>query len=290
MFTQQTWKVGTITIHSIIETEAWSVVQETIPDATPENIKKLPWLQPHYADADGNLKWVVQSFLIQTGERNILVDACVGNGRERPDVPVWHQMQTTFLERLSALCPLEEVDTVLCTHLHFDHVGWNTRKEWDSRIPTFPHARYLFGETEFEYRKNIPDDAIKADANAIRDSVTPIVKAGLADLVDSDHVLCEWISLFPTHGHTPWHVSVRISSQWETAVISGDVVHHPCHITHPEWYTGADVDIEMAKKSRQVFVNQCCDEWVLLIGSHFAVPSAWQVEDVDGQKQLTNKH
>jgi glyoxylase-like metal-dependent hydrolase (beta-lactamase superfamily II) len=209
--------------------------------------------------------------LIDAPDRRIIVDTCVGNDKER-SIPFWNNLQTSFLDDLrDAGCEPESVDTVVCTHLHVDHVGWNTRWVDGRWEPTFAKARYLIGRSEWEHWRDDDD----ADNQAVlADSVRPVFDAGRVDLVESDHRICDEIRLEPTPGHTPGHVAVRISSRGEEAVITGDLMHHPCQIARPEWCAVVDSDREQALATRRAFLARHADQPILVIGTHFAGPTA----------------
>ena len=181
-------------------------------------------------------------------------------------------MQTSFLADFAeAGFATEDVDTVLCTHMHVDHVGWNTRLVDGRWAPTFDNARYLYAEKEWAHWR---EQSQEEYGPVIEDSVQPIFDAGLADLVAEDAAVNDEVRLEPTPGHTPGHVSVHIASRGEEAVITGDMIHHPCQIVHPDWSTTADTDQEAAAKTRQAFINRYADRPVLIIGTHFAGPTA----------------
>ncbi len=161
-------------------------------------------------DARGRFLMSIHSFILRAPGLTVLVDTCVGNDKPRQN-PGWHMLQTDFLDRLAAAgCPPESVDLVLCTHLHVDHVGWNTRLDNGRWVPTFPRARYLFARTEWEHWSKVDGDEY---GPIIADSVRPIVEAGRADLVEGNHRISEELTLEPTPGHTPGHVSLSIRSQ-----------------------------------------------------------------------------
>ena len=157
----------------------------------------------------------------------------------------------------SAGFPVESIDTVVCTHLHVDHVGWNTRLTDAGWVPTFTGARYLFGRSEWEHWSKSPDTQ---DGDVIGDSVRPVVDAGLVDLVESDHQLTDEIQLESTPGHTPGHVSVRIKSRGEEAVITGDLIHHPIQCAEIEWASRFDVDPGKALETRRAFLARCAEK------------------------------
>ncbi|HET8997801.1 MAG TPA: MBL fold metallo-hydrolase [Acetobacteraceae bacterium] len=265
----QSWRIGDVTVSKLVELEMTGGSRFLLPQATPEEIKPIGWLQPHFADENGKLRMSIHSFIVQTPTRRIIVDTCLGNDKQQRRIPHWNDRQGPFLTDLAAAgFPRESIDTVLCTHLHVDHVGWNTMKVDGKWVPTFPQARYLMGRSEYEHWR---DNTAREDMRHIlADSVTPILDAGLAELVETDHQLTDEISLVPTLGHTPGHVSVRIVSRGEEALITGDFMHHPCQIAHPEWSTLADSDPEQGIRTRWRMFEQLAGKPVLVIGTHFA--------------------
>lgn len=284
------WKIGEVEVFQIVELEAGKIIQESIKDAIPENTQKINWLYPHFADKGGSLKALVQGFLIKSGNLNILIDTCNGNDKERTDIPEWSNLQIDFLKRLCDTgVSKKDVDIVACTHLHMDHVGWNTKLEDDAWVPTFPNAKYIFVKGEYEYWSKKPKKEIADDKAAFDDSVTPIIKTDLAELVEVNYNIDQSISFIPTPGHTPYHVSVLIESSGKQAIISGDVIHHPCQIVNPEWITIADTFPEKAVESRKGILKEIVDTDTLLIGSHFPSPVAGHVVGIkDGFKFIVN--
>jgi glyoxylase-like metal-dependent hydrolase (beta-lactamase superfamily II) len=218
----------------------------------------------------------IHSFIVETPSQRIIVDTCLGNDKQNRRIPHWNDRHGPFLADLEAAgFPASSIDTVLCTHLHVDHVGWNTMLVDGKWVPTFPQARYLMGRTEYEHwstNQSRPDMQL-----ILGDSVTPILDAGLATLVETDHVLCEEVSLVPTIGHTPGHCSVRIVSEGQEALITGDFMHHPCQIPHPEWATLADSDPEQGIRTRREMFEKLAGGPVLVIGTHFAGATAGRI-------------
>jgi len=281
------WAIGEVEIFQIVELEDDHLIQSIIPQSKPEKIKEITWLTPHFADTNGKLKALVQSFLIKSNGKNILIDTCNGNDRKRPNAPEWSNLQTNYMQKLKDIeVSEEEVDIVVCTHLHFDHVGWNTRLKSDKWVPNFPNARYLFAKKEYDYWIAKPEREIEDDHLGIADSIIPIVKAGLEELVTTDHRIDNQIRLISTPGHTPHHVSVMIESKGKKAIITGDFVHHPCQIAQPEWGTDVDTLPEKAKETRYRMLKELADKDILVIGSHFATPVSGKIVSKNSNYKL----
>jgi glyoxylase-like metal-dependent hydrolase (beta-lactamase superfamily II) len=270
------WRIGRVTVTKIVELEVTGGSRFILPQATYEEILPIKWLQPHFADERGRLKMSIHALVVETPERRILVDTCLGNDKQGRRIPTWNNLQGPFLADLAAAgYPRESIDTVLCTHLHVDHVGWNTMLVDGSWVPTFPGARYLMGRVEFEHWRS---QRRRDDMEAIfADSVKPVHEAGLVDLVETDHRVCDEIDLLPTLGHTPGHVSVRIRSEGEEALITGDFMHHPCQIAHPEWCSTADSDPAQGQRTRERMLEELSQRPVLVIGTHFAGATAGHI-------------
>jgi glyoxylase-like metal-dependent hydrolase (beta-lactamase superfamily II) len=279
-----TWRIGDVSITRIIETEDDSMTASVVlPDAKPENVLPIGWLQPHFIDAEGRLISSIFALLVLSQGKRIVIDTCLGNDKPRI-VPQWNQRQGAFLADIAtAGFPRESVDFVVCTHLHPDHVGWNTVREDGRWVPTFPNARYLFGRKEWDYWKN---EAEGPDREVRNDSVRPVLEAGLADLVESDHQLTSDVCLEPTPGHTPGHVSVRISSKGAEAVITGDLMHHPVQCADPRICSRFDYDPAAAQTTRAEFLKRYDDGRTLVLGTHFAAPAAGKFASESGRYRL----
>ena len=271
-----TWIIGDVRVTRVVELEAIGGSRFLLPQATREAVAGIRWLAPHFADAEGRLKMSIHALVVQTPSRRIIVDTCIGNDKQR-EMPPWSHMQTRFLEDLTAegFAP-ESIDNVLCTHLHVDHVGWNTRLVDGVWTPTFPNARYLIGRDEFEYWRGQTDEG-QGETMIFEDSVRPVWDAGLVDLVGTDHRICDEVRLTPTLGHTPGHVSVVIESKGERALITGDFIHHPCQMAHPEWAATVDYDPQASTATRRRMFAELAGTPTLVIGTHFAAPTAGHV-------------
>jgi len=284
-----TWKIGDVEITRIVEVNAWEDdITMLWPDASPDDVLKYPWLQPHWATPEGKFILSFQCFVMRTPDHQIMLDTCIGADRDR-EFDIFTNMQTDFLEDLStAGFDRNEIDLVLCTHLHFDHVGWNTNLVDGKWVPTFPKARYLFGRQEFEHWKMLEKTKGYHDLNHMYDAVMPVVEAGLVDLIEHDHKPCPEITLRPTPGHTPGHVSINIESQGQKAIITGDMMHCPIQLEEPGRVIRFDMDPEQGGKTRQEFVDDFANSDVLVIGTHFSHPTAgYVVQDGNGTRLKT---
>ena len=262
------WKVGKVKITKIIELETIGSTRFILPLATYDEIKKLPWLIPHFATEEGRLKMSIHSLVVETPSRRIVVDTGLGNDKQGRGVPTWNNRNGPYLETMMAAgFAAESIDTVLCTHLHVDHVGWNTRLVGGKWLPTFANARYVFGKAEYEHWRDHSDTPDKKAVFA--DSVQPVVDAGKAELIASDTRLTDEITMIPTAGHSPGHMSLLIQSDGEQALLCGDVAHHPCQMAHLDWSSTADSDpVQSAATRRQLF-GRFADQPTLVIGGHF---------------------
>jgi len=273
--TTTTFKVGDMTVHRIIEMECgFTPALEFLPKLTPELLaENREWLRkPEALDDQDRLVLCFQSYVLQTGRHNILVDSCVGNDKDRPLRPLWHQKKdNVFMQGLADIgLSVHDIDFVLCTHLHVDHVGWNTRLENGRWVPTFPNARYLFSKTELDFW--LAENA-KETVPPIADSVIPILEAKRADLVRSDHSLNDLVSLIPTPGHTIDHYAVTIGKGGKDAVITGDLIHTPLQARYPDLAMRIDYDPRQSSATRWKFLETYCDTATQCCFAHFPSPS-----------------
>lgn len=272
------WQIGDVTVTQIVELTTASLGPHLLPQATPEILGAIDWMRP-FVDGDSRLVLSMHSLVVESQGQTIMVDTCIGNDKQRT-YPRWNMMQGDFLKRFEAAgFTTAQIDTVLCTHMHVDHVGWNTRLVDGKWIPTFAAADYLFAEDEWNHWRGEEQEY----GPVIEDSVQPIFDAGKAVLVQPNHRVTDEVWLEPTPGHTPGHVSIHIASNGEEAVITGDMIHHPCQILHPDWSSLADHDGDLAARTRDGFIQRYADRPVLIIGTHFAGPTAGKIVS-DGEK------
>ena len=179
----------------------------------------------------------IHSIVLRVAGRVILIDTCVGEHKPRPRQPHWHERgNTDYLAHLDALGIVpENVDMVFCTHLHADHVGWNTRLENGRWVPTFPNARYLVGRTELAHWETMlkTEPAAMVNHNSYADSVLPVIEAGQVDLIDGEHDILDGLSVRPLPGHTPGQIGLSVRRQDQGCLIVGDAIHHPCSSSGP---------------------------------------------------------
>jgi len=275
------WQIGNVGITRVLEQEAVLPPEALIANIDPERLAQHgDWLKPHFMTPDDQIVLSIHALVVESRGKTIVVDTCMGNDRPLPNgIGV---LQTAFIDELDKVVSREAIDYVLCTHLHFDHVGWNTMLVDGEWVPTFPSARYLFGRQEYEHWSTGAED----ENIQLGYSVEPIVAAGLHDLVEADHKITDEVWLEPTPGHTPGHVSVHIRSADSEAVITGDMVHHPMQLAEPTWGSHPDTLPERAVQTRREFVARYGDQPVLVIGTHFSGPSAGHIVRVDDSCRL----
>jgi glyoxylase-like metal-dependent hydrolase (beta-lactamase superfamily II) len=275
------WKIGAVEVARLVEVNAfednlWMLWK----DETADFLKRHAWVHPHFATPEGLMKISFQCFVLRSRDKNVMIDTCIGADRKR-EYDVFCNIRTTFLDDMKAAgFPPSSITTVLCTHLHFDHVGWNTHLVNGKWVPTFPQARYLFGRREYDHWCHMRATGGYHDFEHMHDSIDPVIEAGLVDFIGPEHAITDEVSLFPTPGHTPGHVSVLIRSRGEEAVITGDLLHHPIQLSYPLRHVNFDMDKDQGAATRQAFVDRFGGRKVLVIGSHFCDPtSGWIIRD-----------
>jgi len=254
---------------------------EFFPDFDPEILREhKALLGPELVDpVSGKLVFSFHSFVVRTPRHTILIDACIGNDKDRAARPQWHRMRTSFLDDLAAAgVRPEEVDYVMCTHLHWDHVGWNTRLRDGSWVPTFPNAKYVMARREFSHWQGVHERGeATPHATAFGDSILPVVKSGQSVLVDDDYALDDGLWLEGAPGHTPGNVVIHARSGQDRGLFVGDVLHHPIQLLKPEWSTRACSDMDLSRRTRTRLVEQYADSDTLILPAHFPPPTAGHI-------------
>lgn len=271
------FSVGDMTVHRIVELEApFLPALEMLPALTPQLLdENRSWLQPDSLDANDVFNLCYQTYVVRTPHHTILVDSCLGNDKQRPR-PEWHlKTDDTYMRALAAAgLSVDDIDFVMCTHLHGDHVGWNTQLVNGEWVPTFPKARYVFSEREMA--SAVVADSVSSNA-AYRDSVLPIVQRGRAELVGEDFQLGDHVRILSTPGHTDGHVSVCFGKKQDDVVMTGDLIHVPLQARYPELSFVRDKDPVLAATTRRAFLERYCGTPTLCCTAHFPSPSAGRV-------------
>jgi glyoxylase-like metal-dependent hydrolase (beta-lactamase superfamily II) len=274
------FSVGDLTIHRIIEQETtYLPALDLLPALTPQLLaENRAWMQKANAiDDDDVLILCFQSYVVRTPHHTILVDSCIGNDKPRPLRPKWNmKTDDTYMKGLAAAgVSVADIDVVMCTHLHVDHVGWNTRLENGRWVPTFPNARYIFAKGEFEYWT---EQNGKAEVPPFADSVLPVVAANKAEIVSHEFAIGDHVRILPTPGHTPGHVAFTFGKGSDNAVFAGDLMHSPLQTRHPELSAKFDVDQIQAATTRRSFLERYCDTATLCCTAHFPSPSTGRIK------------
>jgi glyoxylase-like metal-dependent hydrolase (beta-lactamase superfamily II) len=268
-------KLGNATLHRIIDLDPFVLpIDFLLPAADLAELEsEATVLAPHHVDYDaGNILLGVQSFVLQVNGLNILIDACIGENKERPRRPDWHRRTDSgYLEALAiaGLRP-EDIDIVLCTHLHADHVGWNTRLDNGRWVPTFPRARYLIGTTELSHWRE--EERVAPDTHnhgAYIDSVLPVIEAGLTETVDDGFELSAGLSVVPLPGHSPGQIGLDLTyGADEHVLFCGDAIHSPVQVYKPLWSSRFCSDPVEASQTRINLLERSADQGTLIVPSH----------------------
>jgi glyoxylase-like metal-dependent hydrolase (beta-lactamase superfamily II) len=286
--------LGDIRVDSIAEYDDWALDPDwLLVGATAEGVAEHEhWLGPRLVEpGTGKLFNRSHAYLIRTRHHTILFDTCCGNDKERPDMPHWHRLQTPFLQNLErAGVRPEQIDFVMCSHLHADHIGWNTRLVNGEWVPTFPNARYLMSKGEFEWWREAIDAGLVAPhrKQPFDDSILPVVKHGLATFVEDDHAIenemPDEVRYLPLHGHTKHHCGLYLRSRSEDAIFTGDAIHHPIQLVRPDWINGVNCyDRLAATQVIHDLIARCIDTSTQLLTSHFPEPTAGRIVSEKGQ-------
>jgi glyoxylase-like metal-dependent hydrolase (beta-lactamase superfamily II) len=269
-------KIGDVSVSSIIERDGpWRAPNIMFPSATPQELADVMSCVPDFAydRAQDLLVITYQTFVVRTPRCTVLIDTCVGEHRRRPPQLLFDKQPWLdgFAQHGLAF---EDVDYVFCTHLHVDHVGWNTRLRDGRLVPTFPNAKYVFSRREYEHWKQATEPGFAA---VHEDCVEPIVQAGQALLVDDAYRLSDELSLLPTPGHSPGHVCVDLRSGGERALFTGDMMHHCAQVLAPDWSSCFCFDPQQSAETRWKFFREHVDTDTLVIPTHFPGTTAGRI-------------
>jgi glyoxylase-like metal-dependent hydrolase (beta-lactamase superfamily II) len=274
---------GDLTVHRIVEATGPTIgIQQMLPGLTDAMLaENRAWLAPGALSEDDRAIMTFQSYVVRTPHHNILIDSCLGNDKSLPHMPDWHQRQGQGYEQALAAAGLrfDDIDYVFCTHLHADHVGWNTRLAGGKWAPTFPKARYVFSADEVRYWEGA---YAQAGVAVFAESVQPVLEAGRADLVADDAMIGDHVRLLPTPGHTPHHVAVLLGKRRDEAAFAGDVLHAPLQWRYPDLASVLDRDgAAQAAVSRRAFLERYAETATICCFAHTPTPSAGFVRRQD---------
>jgi glyoxylase-like metal-dependent hydrolase (beta-lactamase superfamily II) len=281
-------KLGDYQVGRVAELEFPAfAAREFLPAATEEMVAEARRLLPGRITADGRVVMSFHSFVLRTGRYTILIDTCCGNDKPRPGREQFNTGKMDYLAGLAGLGVTPEAVThVMCTHLHWDHVGWNTRLVDGRWGPTFPNARYVMAKREYDYWDGVYQRTKGTTENmhalSFEDSVLPVMRAEKAVLVADDYELDTGISLEPCHGHSPGHIVVNVASGGQKGVFIGDVIHHPMQILYPQLSCRADFDMDASRVSRTALIEKHAGAGTIVMPQHFASPSCGRIERQGG--------
>ncbi len=281
----QFFDIGDIQVAKVVDTlESFSPKALYVDKDRNAFDPHLDWLQPHFLDESKGMLLSIHTFVLKTKHHTILIDTCVGNHKTDSGFPQWNHREGNYLAELSAAgCRPEDVDFVFCTHMHVDHTGWNTQLKDGRWVPTFPNAKYLFNQREWDCWK---DSDNKHDRAVLEQNILPIIEANQVQWVDNAWSIDDQVSLTPTPGHTPGHCSVSLNSGNNSAFITGDMMIHPVQIAEPQWSQSADQDRQLAIQTRSNFVDEHCDRDIMILGSHFNTPTGVYIVEQNGQRRI----
>lgn len=276
-----TSQIGNVKIIQVLEQPLDPYYTMFLPMATPDKIGQIDWLKnSHHVNADLSLKGSSQMFILYVNERVFVIDTCIGNEKQLLEFPFWSNQNFEFLETLDSIdFDRNLVTDVICTHLHLDHVGWNTYRKDGLWHPTFPNAKYHFAKDEYDWWHEVApvNDFLITHKDVLMQSVYPVIRAGLANFVERDADLGDGISLISTPGHTVAHISVQIKNGENTFIVGGDMCHHPCQIAKPDWAMAADFSQEQSIESRKKLFENIAGTETLYTCTHFKSPSFGKV-------------
>jgi glyoxylase-like metal-dependent hydrolase (beta-lactamase superfamily II) len=269
-----TLALGHVTIQRVNDLDPFAIpIDVLFPDATMEQINPAARVSAgrHFDPATGKILLAIQSHLVRFAGKTILIDACVGEHKARPLRPEWNlRASTRYLTNLAACgCAPEDIDIVMCTHLHADHVGWNTRLQSGRWVPTFPKARYLMSQREVDHRAHEAAQSAAANHGSYQDSVVPIFDAGLARVVQVGEEIVEGGTVIDLAGHAPGQIGLELAGDAHSRVLfCGDAIHNPLQVFHPQWSSGFCFDRAHAERTRRALLQRAASEHLYLIPAH----------------------
>jgi len=277
---------GSTEVHKLVEIDSLPLESDWLfPGISKEVVDEhRHWLGPHLVEPGTyRLFMSFHSFVIRTPTLNILVDTCNGNHKQRPSMPNWHMLELPYLQRLAriGLRP-DDIDIVMCTHLHADHVGWNTRLENGRWVPTFPRARYVMSRVEYQHYEALhrSGPAQPVNRGSFVDSVLPIIENDQALLVDAHDSICDSLTdeimLESAPGHSPAGLNLLLKGGNRRACFCGDVIHHALQCSVPELSNLADHNPQQAIATRRSLLERSAEDGLIIMSGHFPEPTMGQ--------------
>jgi glyoxylase-like metal-dependent hydrolase (beta-lactamase superfamily II) len=272
----ESWQIGDVRLTAIVEAEVAGIPpQFFFPDIVTDDVTAVDWLSDGAASSGGTIAFRVQAFVVETRGRVVLVDPCVGNAKQR-SLTFWNDLQLPWLERFTAAgFDPDHVDLVVHTHLHEDHIGWDTHRRGDEWVPTFANARHVYVGDELDYA--VRDDR-RTEDDPYADSIAPILDAGLGDIVGADATLADGLRLVATPGHTPGHAAIAVDTSADPLVITGDLLHHQLQLANPRIAEIADWDVALARETRSAFFSEQARVGSIVAGTHFPIAPVGRIE------------
>jgi glyoxylase-like metal-dependent hydrolase (beta-lactamase superfamily II) len=275
------FRIGALEVTRVEETRTQFDARTFYPDLSLDTPSRYAaWLAPYFDIAAHTFPCIFQSFVVRHAGTTILIDTCFGNDKERPDFELAHRRHSPYLDRLAAAgCSPDDVDIVLCTHFHVDHVGWNTRLANGRWVPTFPNARYIFSREE--YARFAPENRTAEPPpflNIFEDSVLPVIQAGQAEFISGEHAVHDLLTVYPAPGHTPGHIAIRAGRGQDTGIFLGDIIHNPIQMAEPDLNSSYCEDGPQARLTRRRLLEESAERNLLLIPGHFCAPHIGHVK------------
>jgi glyoxylase-like metal-dependent hydrolase (beta-lactamase superfamily II) len=278
-------KIGDVTVTRIEEMHGPIMPPDQFFPEMPEEAwrENREMLVPDHLDADGGMvRGAFQTWLLRSGGRTILIDTGIGNDKPRPAVPLWDRLRLDYLGNLArAGVRPEDVDLVVNTHLHPDHIGWNTRLVDGAWVPTFPNATHLMTKADFAFwdPANNPDIAGSVNENSFDDSLAPVHAAGQVQLWEGSHTIDANLRLEAAPGHTPGSSVVKLASGGDRALFAGDILHTPLQVLYPDYSSCFCQDPAEARTTRRRLLGWAAGVHALVLPAHVSGHSAFEVAD-----------
>ena len=291
---------GEVSVDKVVDGIERFPALNAFPEIDPAIFEKnIDWMKPFYEPASQMILLSMHSYLIRTPTMNILIDTCIGNDKSRTGQgPIykknknilshWNNRKSNYIQNLESLgVSLESIDIVMCTHLHADHVGWNTKLSEDRWVPTFPNASYLFSPEDLRsMQKDSKSPYDEYTKLVYQDSVLPVIESGQAVMIDDSTDLGKEINLVKTPGHSPGHYCVEINTKRKNGILTGDVLHNPIQVDCPAVSTVFCDDKDLSNETRKTLVDNLTDTNIIVLAAHFSGTTAGIIESDNNSRRF----